>query len=235
MRAWIRTRDTLIENHSLTYTSPEGSEMEQEREGQNELQSRQDSTIVIAPGPHFVKSENDSKFPSLWAVSPKNNVPRAQYSSQLSLWFCQRGKLNFRGSWSQVRSKEEKSFSGSASSDHQLACTGCPTPTTYEPEFHWEDFPGGAVGKNLPVNAGDTGSIPGQRPCCGQLKPVRHNYWAHLLSPQVATTEAHVRQLMKPVRLEPVLRHRACAPPQETPPRWEVCALQLRAAPVRPD
>ena len=33
MRAWIRTRDTLIENHSLTYTSPEGSEMEQEREG----------------------------------------------------------------------------------------------------------------------------------------------------------------------------------------------------------
>ena len=61
-----------------------------------------------------------------------------------------------------MRSKEEKSASGSASSDHQLARTGCPTPTTYEPKFHWEDFPGGAVAKNLPANAGDTGLIPGQ-------------------------------------------------------------------------
>ena len=76
--------------------------------GQNELQSRQDSTLIIAPGPHLAKSENDSKFPSLWAVSPENNAPRAQNLSQPSLWFCQRGKLNFRGSWSQVRSKEEK-------------------------------------------------------------------------------------------------------------------------------
>ena len=25
----------------------------------------------------------------------------------------------------------------------------------------WRDFPGGAVVKNLPANAGDTGSIPG--------------------------------------------------------------------------
>ena len=27
-------------------------------------------------------------------------------------------------------------------------------------QYHW-DFPGGAVVKNLPANAGDTGSIPG--------------------------------------------------------------------------
>ena len=26
---------------------------------------------------------------------------------------------------------------------------------------YWWDFPGGAVVKNLPANAGDTGSIPG--------------------------------------------------------------------------
>ena len=35
-----------------------------------------------------------------------------------------------------------------------------------------QGFPGGAVVKNLPANAGDTGSIPG----LGATKPVRHNY-----------------------------------------------------------
>ena len=46
-----------------------------------------------------------------------------------------------------------------------------------------EDFPGGAVVKNPPANAGDTGSSPGPRTlvrqdptCCGATKPVRHNY-----------------------------------------------------------
>ena len=28
-------------------------------------------------------------------------------------------------------------------------------------KIYWRDFPGGAVVKNLPVNAGDTGLIPG--------------------------------------------------------------------------
>ena len=32
--------------------------------------------------------------------------------------------------------------------------------------------------------------------CCEATKPVRHNYWAHVL------------QLLKPVRLEPVLRNK---------------------------
>ena len=40
------------------------------------------------------------------------------------------------------------------------------------------DFPGGAVVKNLPANAGDTGSSPGPEDltCCGATKPVHHNY-----------------------------------------------------------
>ena len=38
-------------------------------------------------------------------------------------------------------------------------------------------FPGGAV-KNLPADAGDTGSSPALEDptCCGASKPVRHNY-----------------------------------------------------------
>ena len=43
--------------------------------------------------------------------------------------------------------------------------------------LHW-DFPGGAVVKNPPANAGDMGSSPGPKDhtCCGAAKPVRHNY-----------------------------------------------------------
>ena len=39
------------------------------------------------------------------------------------------------------------------------------------------DFPGGAVIKNLPANAGDTGSSPGLEDPThhGATKPVRHN------------------------------------------------------------
>ena len=39
-------------------------------------------------------------------------------------------------------------------------------------------FPGGAVVKNPPANAGDTGSSPGQKDptCHGATKPVYHNY-----------------------------------------------------------
>ena len=57
------------------------------------------------------------------------------------------------------------------------------------------DFPGGTVDRNLPANAGDTGSVPG----LGRLhmqratKPVRHNSWACML------------QLLKPSCLEPAL------------------------------
>ena len=44
--------------------------------------------------------------------------------------------------------------------------------------------------------------------CCGATKPVRHNYWACALEPGSHNYWAHVPQLLKPVRLEPVLRNK---------------------------
>ena len=40
------------------------------------------------------------------------------------------------------------------------------------------DFPGGAVVKNLPANAGDTALIPGpgRSTCCGVTNPTCRNY-----------------------------------------------------------
>ena len=70
------------------------------------------------------------------------------------------------------------------------------------------DFPGGAVVKNPPANAGDTGSSPGLIP-----------HAAEQLSLCTTTTEA-----CKP---------RAHAPQQEKPPQWEAHVLQPRVAPAR--
>ena len=46
--------------------------------------------------------------------------------------------------------------------------------------MNFRDFPGGAVVKNLPSNAGDMGLIPGQGTkipyAMGATKPMRHNY-----------------------------------------------------------
>ena len=63
------------------------------------------------------------------------------------------------------------------------------------------DLPGGRVDRNPPVNAGDTGSIPG----LGRFHMPRSNeaFAPQLLSLHAATTEAH----------EP----RAYAPQQEKP------------------
>ena len=73
------------------------------------------------------------------------------------------------------------------------------------------DFPGGAVVKNPPASAGDTGLIPG----LGRSHLLRSK-----LSPYTTTTEARVPQLLslrcrtrepqllKPVRLEPMLRNK---------------------------
>ena len=72
-------------------------------------------------------------------------------------------------------------------------------------------FPGGAVVKNPPANAGDTGSSPGlgrshmpQIPH-GATKPMCHNYWACALEPMSHNYWAHMSQLLKPAHLEPVL------------------------------
>ena len=44
--------------------------------------------------------------------------------------------------------------------------------------------------------------------CHGATKPVRHNYWACTLEPASHNYWAHVPQLPKPVRLEPMLRNK---------------------------
>ena len=41
--------------------------------------------------------------------------------------------------------------------------------------------------------------------CRGAIKPLRHNYWACALEPVSHNYWAHVPQLLKPARLEPVL------------------------------
>ena len=90
-------------------------------------------------------------------------------------------------------------------------------------------FPGGAVVKTPPANAGDTGSIPGP----GRSHMPQSN-WARvpqllslcsrahepqLLSPRAATTEAHVP--------------RAHAPQQEKPLQWEARGPQRTVARTR--
>ena len=44
--------------------------------------------------------------------------------------------------------------------------------------------------------------------CCGATKPVCHNYWACALEPASHNYWAYVPQLLKPIRLEPVLRNK---------------------------
>ena len=85
-----------------------------------------------------------------------------------------------------------------------------------------QDFPGGAVAKNPPANAGDMGSSPGpgrsHRPHSNsahapQLLSLRSGAREpQLLSLHAATTEAHTP--------------RAHAPQQEKPPQREACTPQ---------
>ena len=44
--------------------------------------------------------------------------------------------------------------------------------------------------------------------CHGATKPMHHNYWACALEPASHNYWAHVPQLLKPMRLEPVLRNK---------------------------
>ena len=84
------------------------------------------------------------------------------------------------------------------------------------------DFPGDAVGKNPPANAGDMGwSLAQEDPTCRRatkpmhhnywactLEPVSHNYWARmpqLLSLHATTTEAHAPRAHAPQQEKPWL------------------------------
>ena len=79
------------------------------------------------------------------------------------------------------------------------------------------DFPGGAVVKNTPANAGRghgfepwSGKIPQAAeqlsPCATTTEPVSHNDWSlHTLEPAYHNYWAHVLQLLKPACLKTVL------------------------------
>ena len=77
-------------------------------------------------------------------------------------------------------------------------------------------FPGGSVVRHSPPNAGDVGLIPDLGRSCMQWSS-----WAH--TPQLLSlcSRAWELQLPKPGH------SRAHTWPQEKPPQWEACALQL--------
>ena len=62
--------------------------------------------------------------------------------------------------------------------------------------------------KNPPANAGDMGSIPGPGRSHMKLSPCTTTTEPALYSLRATTTEACAPQLLKPVRLEPVLRNK---------------------------
>ena len=81
-------------------------------------------------------------------------------------------------------------------------------------------FPGGAVVKNPPANAGTrVRALAREDPTCrGATKPMHHNYWACALEPV-----SHNYWACAP---------RAHAPQQEKPLQWEARTPQRRVAPA---
>ena len=65
-----------------------------------------------------------------------------------------RGKVSGLGLWKAGRS-------GRFSTDTVLTCVGHQRGGILSAEMFFSGFPGGAVVKNMPANAGDTGSSPG--------------------------------------------------------------------------
>ena len=67
-------------------------------------------------------------------------------------------------------------------------------------------FPGGSVVVCLPMQGTRARALVREDPTCSRAtKPVCHNYWACTLEPASRNYRALMPQLLKPVRLEPVL------------------------------
>ena len=64
------------------------------------------------------------------------------------------------------------------------------------------DFPGGAVVKNPPANAGDKGSSPG--PGSSHMPQSNEARMPQLLSPRATTTEARVPRARAPQQEKPL-------------------------------
>ena len=61
----------------------------------------------------------------------------------------------------------------------------------------------------LPMQGTRVRALVREDPTCGgATKPVRHNYWACALEPVSHSYWARMPQLLKPARLEPVLRNK---------------------------
>ena len=91
-----------------------------------------------------------------------------------------------------------------------------------------QDFPGGAVVKNPPANAGDMGSSPG----LGRYHMLRSNQ-AH--APQLLSLRSRAHKLLLLslcATTTEASAPRAHAPQQEKPPQWEARALQQKVAPT---
>ena len=84
-------------------------------------------------------------------------------------------------------------------------------------KLFWKGFPGGSVVKNPPVNAGDTGLIPG--PASSQTQQTT----------QPATTQCH-NCCWSLHALEPVLSNER-SQLKETPAQWESRAPQREESP----
>ena len=61
----------------------------------------------------------------------------------------------------------------------------------------------------LPMQGTRVRALVQEDPTChGTTKPMHHNYWACALEPASHNYWAHVPHLLKPARLEPVLRNK---------------------------
>ena len=91
-------------------------------------------------------------------------------------------------------------------------------------------FPGGSVVKNPPINAGDTGSIPGS----GRTH-VPWSYRASVPQPLSLCPGAQKWQPLSPtLQLLKTVRPRAQALQQEKPRQWEASRPQLESSPQSP-
>ena len=75
--------------------------------------------------------------------------------------------------------------------------------------------------------------VRGDPTCRGATKPMCHNYWACTLESASHSYWAHAPQLLKPARLEPVLRNKRGHPMRSphTARKSSPCSLQLEKSP----
>ena len=140
----------------------------------------------------------DNKHSTFQALKDKKRQPRILYSEKVT------SRVKDKGLPWGSSAGSPSSIPGQGTRPH--------VPQLRVPRIHLKiphgDFPGGPVVESPPANAGDMGSIPG----LGSSHTLQENCVSQLLSPQVATTEAH--------HLEPVLRNKRshC---NEKPAHWK--------------